>query len=139
MKSLHTLLKIARRDLDLLRRALAERNAYALAIEESMRAQEQTIVDEQQAALRDFEATRAYGGFAARAVAGRQKLTAEAQIVEQESESLRALITDAHVETRKFERLVELEEARARTAAAKREDAELDELTTQRGGRFTQR
>ena len=139
MKSLHTLLRIARRNLDVLRRALAGRIAEGLAVEERMRTHEQSILDEQKAALRDYESGRAYGGFAAAAVAGRRGLEVEAAAIEAESVRLRALITEAHVEMRKFERLLELQEERARALAAKREDAELDELTTLRGARFSQR
>ncbi|MEJ0058335.1 MAG: hypothetical protein WDM79_01495 [Terricaulis sp.] len=40
------------------------------------------------------------------------------------------MIAEAHVEMRKFERLLELHEERARATAAKREDAELDEVAT---------
>jgi len=132
MKSLPTLLKIARRDLDLLRRALADQIAKRVAIDERIRTHEQSILVEQKAALRDYEATRAYGGFAALAVAGRRALEAEAAAVDQESEHLRQLIAEAHVEMRKFERLLELQEERARKEAAKREDAELDEMATLR-------
>lgn len=134
MKSLHTLLRLAKRDLDLLRRMLGEETAKALAIEERKRAHEQEILSEQQAALRDYESARAYGGYATAAIASRKRLEAEAQIVAAEAERLRALIADAHVEMRKFERLIELHEARAREAQARREDAELDELATLRAG-----
>ena len=139
MKSLNTLVRIARRDLDLLRRALAERIAEGIAIEERMRTHEQTIQDEQKAAARDYESGRAYGGFAAAAVTSRRGLEAQAAAVEAESEQIRSLITEAHVETRKFERLLELQAEREREAAAKREDAALDEMTTLRGARFSQR
>ena len=139
MKSLKTLVRIARRDLDLLRRALAERIAEGIVIEERMRTHEQTVRDEQKAALRDYESGRAYGGFAAVAVSGRRGLETQAATVEAESEQLRSLITEAHVETRKFERLLELQAEREREAAAKHEDAELDEMTTLRGARLSQR
>ncbi|MES1158416.1 MAG: hypothetical protein ABUL42_00830 [Terricaulis silvestris] len=132
MKSLPTLLKIARRDLDVLRRALADQIAKRIAIDERIRTHEQSILAEQKIALRDYEGTRAYGGFASLAVSGRRALEAEAAAVDQESERLRMLITEAHVEMRKFERLIELQEERERKEAAKRQDAELDEMATLR-------
>jgi hypothetical protein len=39
------------------------------------------------------------------------------------------------VETRKFERLIELEDAREKAAMEKRENAELDEFATMRASR----
>jgi len=135
MKSLPTLLKIARRDLDVLRRALAEQNKRAALVEERKRTLDQSILREKQLAARDYESTRAYAGFAQLAMANRLTLDGEATVIEQESERLRALITEAHVEMRKFERLLELHEERERRAAEKREDAELDEMATLRAGR----
>ena len=135
MKSLPTLLRIARRDLDVLRRALAAEIARGLAIEERLKTHEQSIKDEQKAALKDYEAGRAYGGFAGLAVAGRRALEAEAEAIEINVTHLRGLITEAHVEMRKFERLLELQAERERVQRDKREDAELDELTTLRAGR----
>ena len=139
MKSLQVLLRVARRDLDVLRRALAEQNTLALAVEDRRRGHEQTILSEQKAALRDYQSTRAYGGYAATAIAVRQALEAHAAAIEAESGRLRGLIAEAHVEMRKFERLLELQAERERAAAAKREDAELDEVATLRGNRLSPR
>ena len=135
MKSLHTLLKLAQRDLETLRRALAEQIARQTAVQDRIQGHEQTILDEQKAALRDYESGRAYGGYAAAALSVRRALAGELETIGQEIDRLRALIAEAHVETRKFERLIELEEARAKVAAAKRENAELDEFATLRAGR----
>jgi flagellar biosynthesis chaperone FliJ len=68
-------------------------------------------------------------------VSGRRALEAEAAAIDQESERIRTLIAEAHVEMRKFERLLELEAERAKTRAAKAENAELDEIATLRAGR----
>lgn len=135
MKSLRTLLKLARRDLETLRRALAEQIARQTALQDRILGHEQTIKDEQRAALRDYESGRAYGGYAAAAIAVRRALAAEHESVDLEMDRLRALIAEAHVEMRKFERLIELEEARLRVQREKREDAALDEMATMRLGR----
>src|SRR6185503_10887766 len=125
MKSLRTLLKLARRDLETLRRALAEQIARQTALQDRILGHEQTIKDEQRAALRDYESGRAYGGYAAAALAVRRALAAEHESVGVEIDRLRVLIAEAHVETRKFERLIELEEARLKVQREKREDAAL--------------
>ena len=132
MKSLPTLLKIARRDLDLLRRALADQLTKRAAVDERVRTHEQALRAEQKLALKDYESHRAFGGYAAVAIAGRRALEAEGAAIDQESERLRTLISEAHVEMRKFERLLELQSERERVAREKREDAELDEMATMR-------
>ena len=137
MKSLRTLLKLARRDLETLRRALAEQISRQTAIQDRILGHEQTIKDEQKAALRDYESARAYGGYAAAALAIRRALAAESEAIGEEIGRLRTLIAEAHVETRKFERLIELEEERAKKAADKREMNELDEFATMMTARTT--
>jgi hypothetical protein len=137
MKSLRTLLKLARRDLETLRRALAEQLSRQTAIQDRILGHEQTIKDEQKAALRDYESARAYGGYAAAALAIRRALAAESEAIGEEIGRLRTLIAEAHVETRKFERLIELEEERAKKAADKREMNELDEFATMMTARTT--
>lgn len=139
MKSLRTLLKLAQRDLENLRRLMAEQIARQIAIEQRILGHEQTIKSEQQLAMRDYESQRAYGGFAAAAVATRKALKSEFDLIGSEIERLRALINEAHVEVRKFERLLELEEERAKKAREKAENAELDEFATMRAARVTQR
>jgi hypothetical protein len=135
MKSLRTLLKLARRDLEALRRGLGEQVAKQTAVHDRMLGHEQTIKNEQIAARRDYESARAYGGYAAAAIAVRRALAAEHETIGREIDHLRALIAEAHVETRKFERLIELEEARQKVQREKREDAALDEMATMRLGR----
>ena len=135
MKSLRALLKIARRDLETLRVALADQIAKQIAVQDRIVGHEQTILAEQKAAQRDYESARAYGGYAIGALAVRRALVAENEAIGQEIDRLRALIAEAHVEARKFERLIELEEEREKAKREKGEDAELDEMATMRVGR----
>ncbi|OQW56627.1 MAG: hypothetical protein A4S17_13370 [Proteobacteria bacterium HN_bin10] len=135
MKSLRTLLKVARGELETLRRALADQIAKQSAIEQRLLGHEQTVRSEQQLAQRDYESARAYGGYAVAALAVRRALEAERAAIGEEIERLRTLIAEAHVEVRKFERLIELEEQRERLKQEKREDSELDELATLRARR----
>jgi flagellar protein FliJ len=132
MKALPTLLRLARRDLDLLRRALGEEIAKRALLDARIAAHAQTIRDEQAAALRDYDGARAYGGFAAAAAAGKRSLEAEGAGLDAEAARLRALIIEAHVEMRKFERLVELRADQERADAQQREEAERDEMMVMR-------
>ncbi len=132
MRSLRTLLKLAERDLEMLRRALGDQLAKLRSVEERLLGHEQTLRAEQALAMRDYESARAFGGYAVLAKAMRLALEAEKAAVEQEIERLRGVVSAAHVEVRKFERLIELEEAREKAAREKREAAELDEFATLR-------
>ncbi|MGD9981191.1 MAG: hypothetical protein AB7H66_14965 [Hyphomonadaceae bacterium] len=135
MKSLRTLLKLARADLEVLRRALAEQIAKEADIAQRILGHEQTVRNEQMLAQRDYESARAYGGYAVAALTIRRALDAERLAINRDMERLRTLIAEAHVEVRKFERMLELEADRKKTARAKRENAELDELATLRFAR----
>src|ERR1700741_2487808 len=109
MKSLRTLLKVARADLETLRRALADQIAKDGSVQDRLLGHEQTLKAEQKLAQRDYESTRAYGGYAVAALAVRKALDAERVMINQEIERLRMLVADAHVEVGKFERLLELQ------------------------------
>lgn len=135
MKSLRTLLKVARADLETLRRAMGEQMQRQVALEQRILGHEQTIISEQKRAQQDYESARAYGGYAAAAVATRRALASERDIIEAEVSRLRELIAAAHIEARKFERLIELQEQRERSAREKREADALDEMATMRAGR----
>lgn len=139
MKSLRTLLKLARRDVETLRRALAEQIERQNTIEQRILGLEASVRAEQKAAQKDYESARAYGGYAVAAVSVRRALESERDIVAGEIDRLRALISAALVEARKFERLIELEEAREKAKRDKREAAELDEFATLRAARPSSR
>jgi len=135
MKSLRTLLKLARRDVETLRRALADQILRQTTLEQRILGHEATVRAEQQAALKDYESSRVYGGYAVAVVAMRRALESERAIVAAEIDRLRGLISAALVEARKFERLIELEEAREKAMRERRENADLDEFATMRAAR----
>jgi flagellar export protein FliJ len=135
MKSLRTLLKIAERDLETLRRTLAEMIGRQTTIEDRIAGHDQTIAREQALAQKDYEAARVFGGYAAAALIRRRAMMSEVEVIGAEIERIRTLINEAHVEVRKFERLLELEAEREKRAAEKRENAELDEFATMRAAR----
>lgn len=135
MKSFRTLLKIAKSNLETLRRALGAANQRLANAEARTQRHDVTVAEEQQLAARDYESTRAFSAFRLLATQQRAALDAERRSIRLEIDELRKLITEAHVEMRKFERLIELEEAREKAKREKREDAELDEMATLRAGR----
>jgi flagellar export protein FliJ len=135
MKSLRTLLKVARSDLETVRRALADQIAKQASVDDRIVGHEQTLRSEQSLARRDYESARAYGGYAVAALSIRRALDAGRVSISQEIERLRTLIAEAHTEVRKFERLIAFEAAREKARREKREDAELDEMATLRAGR----
>ncbi|MEZ5958955.1 MAG: hypothetical protein R3C30_00820 [Hyphomonadaceae bacterium] len=137
MKAFRTLLKLAERDLETLRRALADQLTKDANVVQRIHGHEQTLRNEQKLAQRDYESARAYGGYAVAAMAARKALDAERVLIGQEAERLRTLIAEAHTEVRKFERLIELEEQREKAKREKQEDAELDEFATLRAARQT--
>jgi len=139
MKAFRTLLKVAERDLETVRRALADQISKEANVVQRIHGHEQTVRNEQMLAQRDYESARAYGGYAVAAMSIRKALEAERVLINQEIERLRTLIAEAHTEVRKFERLIELDEQRRKAAAEKRENDELDEMTTLRAGRTLQR
>jgi hypothetical protein len=135
MKAFRTLLKLAEGDLETLRRALADQVTKDASAVQRIHGHEQTLRTEQMLAQRDYESARAYGGYAVAAMAVRKALDAERILIGQEIERLRTLITDAHTEVRKFERLIEMDEQRKKMLAEKRENDELDEFATLRAAR----
>lgn len=135
MKSLRTLLKLAERELENLRRLMGDQMQRLAALEQRIEGHAATVRAEQKLAQLDYESARAYGGYAARALHARKAMESEKKIIEAEIERIRALITEAHVEARKFERLLELEEEREKAKREKRENDELDEFATLRAAR----
>ena len=135
MKSLRILLKLAHRDLETLRREMAAMIQRQRAIEDRISGHDQIIAREQALAQHDYESARVFGGYAAASLVRRRAMDSEREMVGAEIERIRELITAAHVETSKFERLLELEEARAKAKVEKREADELDEFATMRSAR----
>ncbi len=135
MKALPTLVRLAKRELDELRRALGDIEGVRMQAVNRLATQAQELAAEQRAAMANYEASRAYHGFAAAALA--QRRATEAQIADLDTEAgrVRALVAEAHVELKKLERLMELQAERAAIAERKAEDAALDEVATMRAAR----
>lgn len=135
MKALPVLIRVAKRELDELRTALGEVEGRKQAALGRLAAQAQELAAEQKAAMQSYEASRAYNGYAVAAMAQRRVTEAHIADLDTEANRIRALVSEAHVELKKLERLLELEEERAALKARKAEDAALDEVATLRAAR----
>jgi flagellar export protein FliJ len=135
MKALPTLVRLAKRELDVLQRELGELIGKRLDVDTRLAAHDQSIRHEQSLAARDYEGARAFSGYIGIAIAGRRRSEDEGKDIDTEIERLRGLIQEAHVEMRKFERLLEIQDERERVLQERREDAEMDERATLQAGR----
>ena len=95
MKAFRTLLKLAERDLETLRRALADQVTKDANVVQRIHGHEQTVRNEQMLAQRDYESARAYGGYAVAAMGIRKALDAERVLIAAEltDTAVRALHT----------------------------------------------
>ena len=94
MKSFKTLLKIAKRELDTLRRALGAANKRLGDIQARVVQHDANVTAERTLSARDYESTRAFTAYAALAKQQRTALEAERAAVEAEIEGLRKLIAE---------------------------------------------
>ena len=104
MKAFRTLLKIAERDLETLRRALGDQMLKEANVVQRIHGHEQTIRNEQLLAQRDYESARAYGGYAAAALQIRKALDAERTLAETRLAAIDALL-NYHSAQAQLERL----------------------------------
>jgi len=135
VKALPTLIRVAQRDLDTLRRALVEEEGRRFAAQTRLSAHDQALAREQELARADYESSRAYGGFAAAALQRRRAMEAEIAMFDAEIARWRGLVTEAHVELKKLERLMELQAEREAVAARRADAAAMDEIATNRAAR----
>ncbi|MET0181998.1 MAG: flagellar FliJ family protein [Caulobacterales bacterium] len=135
MKALPTLIRIAKRDLDALRQALGAIEGKRAEISDRLSALEEEVASEQRIAMQNYDGARAYGGFAAAALTRKRAILVEAAIQDKEASAMRALVAEAHVELKKLERLMEMQNEREAKEELRRENAELDEMATIRAAR----
>ncbi|MBL8549621.1 MAG: flagellar FliJ family protein [Hyphomonadaceae bacterium] len=134
-KALRTLMRLARAEADAVRARLAEaQDAHVRALSR-IALLEAGLIEEQGVAARSDIARPAYGPYAAARAEDRRVLNADERAFAAQADALRAELVAAHQEMKKFERLIELEEAREAEAERMREQAELDEIATMRAGR----
>ncbi len=135
MKALPTLIRLARQAVDEARLELADIERARDEIVRRIGAHDDALAAEQRAAMSSYESGRAYGGYAIAALAQRRALVAQADALAAQADGVRVRLGAAHVELKKVERLLELQEERAARETRRREEAMLDEAATLRAGR----
>ncbi|MGE0830165.1 MAG: flagellar FliJ family protein [Hyphomonadaceae bacterium] len=135
MKALKTLIRLAKEEVEIARRALAEAEALHRRARERIADLEAGIVSEQKEAAANALALSTYGAYAAARAEDRRVLTTDETAYSQHAAVLRERLAEAHVELKKLERLAELQAERESEAERKRDLAELDEIATARAAR----
>jgi flagellar export protein FliJ len=93
------------------------------------------MADEQIDAARDLQGVAAYGGYAPRVAAERQRLAREDARLACDEEEMRDRVREAYVELKKIELLIATQDERERLAENARELAALDEAASMRAAR----
>jgi len=135
MKSLATLLKVAQRRLDELGAEAGRIGTEIAALQEretSIRAREQAELAN---AARDPTFAAMLPAYRVRVQRQVDELQAQRSLKARALEEVREKLSEAYIEKSKFEQLLDQVEIRAATERAMREQAQLDEVATNRAGR----
>ncbi|MBI1188507.1 MAG: hypothetical protein GC206_14435 [Alphaproteobacteria bacterium] len=135
MKALSTLIKLAQAEVKRCQRALGEAQRLHARALTRIADLDVRIAGEQAFAAKAASAWSTYGGYAAARAEDRRALNAEAAAYAAHEGVLREALAQAHVALKKLEKLAELDAARATEAAARAEQAALDETATMRAAR----
>jgi flagellar export protein FliJ len=128
MKTLHSLIRLHRAALDERRRALVALESRRAEIEAARRRMESQLRAEQRVAAGDYEAARAYGGFAQAVIRRRGELAAMLAELDREIALAVAALGEAYQEVKRYEVALENREKQRRAEAARRQQAAIDEV-----------
>ncbi len=132
MSALSTLARMARLRAEALQRELALLDETRRTLDARIVAHDKTVLAEQREALGDSMAM--FGAYAQAALMQRAQMLIERETAAHAAEMLRGTLSDAFIELKKLETLIENQEARERAAEEARERAELDDLAGRRAG-----
>ena len=129
MRSLETLIRVRRRQLDQLRRDVAALETLAEDLRGQAAALEEDVKSQQAAAKRGApEVAFSYSNFAQWAIERRARLAASIADVDGRLEATRAQVAEAFQDLKRFDIVLANRQARAREDANRREQAVLDEI-----------
>jgi flagellar export protein FliJ len=132
MSALTTLARMARLRAEALQRELALLDEQRRALDTQIVNHDWTVLAEQREAGADAMAM--FGAYAQAALMQRARLLIERETAAHAAEMLRATLSDAFIELKKLETLIENEVAREKLEEETRERAELDDLAGRRAG-----
>ncbi len=128
MKGLDNLIRLAKRHLDEKRRSLAELERLASDLDEQMKHLEEEVVAEQQAGSQGGLDTLGYDTYAIAVIERRATLTQSRASVEARLEAARDDLREKFQELKRYELTADTRRRQALALAAKREQAQLDEI-----------
>lgn len=134
-RALETLARLQRGLIDEAKTELAEIVGARAAIAARAAALDIEVAHEQAMAARDATAWTAYGAYAPRVVEEKRHLAETDGALAQEEEALRVRLSDAYIELKKIEHLMEAQAERERLAENARELASMDEAAAMRAAR----
>jgi flagellar FliJ protein len=128
MKSLDTLIRLQKWQLDEKRRQLGDLRRMHADLGASIARLDEDIANEAALARRDASLGATFGAFAQAAAERKQKLVGSLREVESQMALVEGEIADSFAELKKLELTRESREARVRQARARRAQAALDEI-----------
>lgn len=136
-RALETLARLQRAQIDEAKVALASVVAARAMLAERDAALVAEVAAEQIDAVRDNAGVAAYGAYAPRVAAERQRLAKEDARLAGDEAEVRERVREAYIELKKIELLIATQTERERTAENARELAALDEAAAMRASRRT--
>ena len=131
MKGLATLIKLSKRTLDELRRKLVSLEEQKNQFELLARVLDEELRREMELASKTFEMSNFFGGFATRIKERQDKIAEQIADLDKQMEALRAEISEAFSELKKYEIAQENAKQRAAQEATRKETIALDEIAGQ--------
>lgn len=132
MKSMESLIRLARFKVEELQKQMAALNTSRAGLEDKCRQLEDSVPGEQVAAATSREGYVAYGSYAQAVIKRKQNLRASIAEVDEQIVRLRGELEEAFQELKKFELMEEKRVALARAHMKKREQDQMDEMAQNR-------
>ena len=131
MKGLNTLIKLAKRTLDELRRKMVAFESQKAQLQQLSARLQQELEHEIEMASKQPEMGSFFGGFSKRIQKRQEEIAAEVKKIDNEINALRDKITEAFGEQKKYEIALENSKARAKEAQNRKDTLMLDEIASQ--------
>jgi flagellar FliJ protein len=131
MKGVKTLIKLAKRTLDDLRRKMASLESQKTKLQQTSAKLQKELEDEIKLASKQPEMGSFFGGFAKRIQKRQEDIAAEIKKIDQQMVTLREQIADAYGELKKYEIAEENALKREQEEEKRKDTIQLDEIASQ--------